>query len=214
MCERLITPQLLCLTSTERCCIGTVQWSSLSKSLRYLRTAPKPPKKWISLCGWCCTTSLITALSLPPQQSPHAIQHRRANRFWASCKKCIHKCTAATLWETGCAQGCSSDYTPRNPGVGTEMQNQRVWKCSYGVTSRKSKEMWWVTLGFAAVCAKTTSRILTSLFRFSYLLKYFGIFCSDTKRFSPTKRNSSNKKDNVLLKVFYMFKYLHPHKFY
>lgn len=31
MCERLITPQLLCLSSTERCCICTVQWFSLPK---------------------------------------------------------------------------------------------------------------------------------------------------------------------------------------
>lgn len=71
------------------------------------------------------------------------------------------------------------------------MQNQRAWKGPYGVASWKSKEMWWLTLGNAAVCAKTTSRILKNLFRFSYLLKCFGSFYSEAKWFNLIKRTET-----------------------
>lgn len=115
MCGRLIIPQLLCLSSTERCCIRTIQWSSLPKK-SLLSKACSEAAQEMSLWGWCSTASLVPALPLPPQQSPHAIQHRRADRFLKFLQE-VHSLSwmhsSHTLgrwmgWETGCAQGCSS----------------------------------------------------------------------------------------------------------
>lgn len=208
MCGRLIIPQLLCLTSMERCCISTVLlspqkvavvWRLLWSHLRNesLSLGDAALQAWLQYCH-CHHSSPHMPSSTGGQTS-----------FLTSYKKCIHCHECDTLgrcmgWETGCAQGCSSDCTPRNPGVGTEMQNQRAWKCSYGVASRKRKEMWWFTLDNAAVHAKTTSRTVINLFRFCNLLKYFGSFCSEAKWFNPTKRTETpqtKKTQNFLLKV-------------
>lgn len=193
MCGRLITPQLLCLTSTERCCISTV----LAPQKSLLSECWSKATRAMSLCLWVMQHhkpggSTATATTAVPTCHP-AQEGKQVLNLLQEVHSLSRMHSRDTLggwvgWETGCAQSCSSDCTSGNSGVGTEMQNQRAWKCSCGVVSQKSKEMWWFTLGFAAVCAKTTSRILINLFRCSYLLKCFGSFCSETKRFNSTKR--------------------------
>lgn len=49
MCGRLIIPQLLCLSSMERCCIRTIQWSSLPKK-SLLSKACSEAAQEMSLC--------------------------------------------------------------------------------------------------------------------------------------------------------------------